>query len=110
MVKVCRLGDTPGEANAFGNIGNVHLTLGQYSEALNYQEQALEIERKIGDTTGEGSTLIDIGDVSYSLGQYTEALNYYKRALEIKRKIGPAPQPLICLGVSRISSTTAGTG
>jgi tetratricopeptide (TPR) repeat protein/CHAT domain-containing protein len=60
----------------------------QYSEALRYFQQALEISRKTGDSAGEGQTLNNMGVVYRNLGQYSRALEYFWQSLEISRKTG----------------------
>jgi tetratricopeptide (TPR) repeat protein len=81
------MGDEAREAIALTNIGIVYDHLGQYTEALNYHRQALEIDRKIDDVAGEVEGLTNIGIIYDELGQYTEALNYHRQALEIDRTL-----------------------
>jgi tetratricopeptide (TPR) repeat protein len=66
----------------------VYDNLGQYRKALDYYQQALEIQREIGDKGGVGNNLMNLGGVYDNLGQYRKALDYYQQALEIQREIG----------------------
>jgi tetratricopeptide (TPR) repeat protein len=85
---VCQIGDRAGEGATLDNIGGIYRSLGQYQEALEYHQQALDIQREVGDRAGEGATLNSIGVVYDSLGQYQEALEYYQQALDIRREVG----------------------
>jgi tetratricopeptide (TPR) repeat protein len=61
---------------------------GQYREALNYFQQALEMALEVGDRAGEGDTLNNIGLVYWNQGLYGQALENYNQALVIRREVG----------------------
>ncbi|ESA32197.1 tetratricopeptide tpr-1 repeat-containing protein [Leptolyngbya sp. Heron Island J] len=82
------IGDRQGESRSLTGFGSIADSLGQYSQALDYYEQALVISREIDDRTGEGATLNNIGLTYHNLGQYSQALNYYEQALRIMRETG----------------------
>ncbi|WP_322732528.1 CHAT domain-containing tetratricopeptide repeat protein [Nostoc sp. ChiQUE01b] len=65
-----------------------YYSLGQYSKALEFLQQALAIRKHIGDRAGEGTTLNSIGSVYDNLGQYLKALKFYEQALDIHREVG----------------------
>jgi tetratricopeptide (TPR) repeat protein len=77
-----------GEGISLTNIGGVYWNLGQYSQALNYYQQALAVSREIGDRSGEGYILSSMGGVYSNQGDYTQALTLYQQALAIRREIG----------------------
>jgi CHAT domain-containing protein/Tfp pilus assembly protein PilF len=64
----------------------VYYHLRQYSQALEYYQQALAICRENGDR--EGSILGGIGNVYSELGQYSLALEHHQQALAIHQEIG----------------------
>jgi CHAT domain-containing protein/Tfp pilus assembly protein PilF len=76
------------EGRTLFNIGLVYGQLGQYSQALEYSQQALAINREVGDRLWEGRTLNSLGIISDSLGQYAKALEFYQQALAIYKEIG----------------------
>ncbi|MFN5396923.1 MAG: CHAT domain-containing protein [Pseudanabaena sp.] len=70
------------------NIGLVYRELGQYTEALNYYQKALAINREIGDSSLRGIYLNNIGGIYQIIGQYSQSLDYYQQALVIGKQIG----------------------
>ena len=77
-------------------MGMVYRSLGQYTQALEYSQNALAILREVGKLpngeystarTWEGRTLYSIGLVYAMLGQYTQALDYSQQALSINREV-----------------------
>ena len=81
-------GNRQGEAASLGNMGVAYYSLGQYRRAIDFHEQALEIDREIGDLQGEGGSLCGLGNAYYSLGQYQRAIDFHEQSLAIKREIG----------------------
>ncbi len=71
---------------ALGNIGNIHHNLGKPDEALEYYQQALEINRKLGYEQGVAHNLNNIGTLYNELGEHDEALKCQEEALEISKK------------------------
>ena len=48
------MGDRAGEGKAYGNLGAAHQLLGDFSQAIKYHTQALEIAKEVNDRAGEG--------------------------------------------------------
>ena len=86
--KIARL---PAKSVALGNIGNIYHNLGKPDEALEYYQQALEINKKLGYEQGIAHNLSNIGTVYNDLGKHDEALKFQEEALEINRKIEDEP-------------------
>jgi CHAT domain-containing protein len=61
--------------------------LGDYAQAINYQQKYLDIARKYKDPQGEGIALGGLGLSYYYREEYTQALNYTLESLEISREI-----------------------
>nr|MBP9893572.1 tetratricopeptide repeat protein [Planctomycetota bacterium] len=70
------------------NIGGIYQVQGRYTEALEYFERALTIQRATGDRGGEGGTLNNIGAIYDNQGRYAEALGTYQQALAIWTEVG----------------------
>jgi len=86
--KIARL---PAKSVALGNIGNIYHNLGKPDEALEYYQQALEINKKLGYEQEIAHNLSNIGTVYNELGKHEEALKFQEEALEINRKIEDEP-------------------
>jgi tetratricopeptide (TPR) repeat protein len=76
----------PVKSAVLGNIGNIFHNLGKSHEALEYYQQALEINRKLGYEQGFAHNLNNIGNLYNELGEYDEALRCQEEALEISKK------------------------
>lgn len=61
---------------------------GQYSQALQILNDALNMSLEVGSRDTEGWTLHNLGSVYDSLGKKPEALGYYQQALAIRREVG----------------------
>ena len=59
----------------------------QYSRAINFYKQTLEIDRKIGDRRSEAIALENLGRAYNLLGQFQLAIDFYQQGLEIVRRI-----------------------
>jgi tetratricopeptide (TPR) repeat protein len=82
-----RIADPALNANHLGNLGNCHLSLGEYHRATDLYTQALAIARETGDRRGEGIDLGNLGNCHFSLGEYHRATDLYTQALAIDREI-----------------------
>ena len=78
-------------------MGRVYISMGQYTQALEYSQNALALLRKVAKLPNEdrstahiweGRTLNFIGLAYSDLGQYMPALEYSQQALAINREIG----------------------
>ena len=63
-------------------------TLGKMQQALDEEEQALEIYRGTAEGFGEAAALNEIGIVYHDLGQEQQALESLNQAMALRRKIG----------------------
>ena len=55
LVITQQIGDRQGEANSYGNLGNVYGYLGKYEKAEEYQKKALRINQEIKDRKAEAT-------------------------------------------------------
>ena len=64
------LGDRSGEGMAYSNLGNVHHSLRDLKNAIDYCERHLKIAKQLGDRSGEGNTYGNLGIVLFKLGDF----------------------------------------
>ena len=82
------LGDRSGIAWAIGNMGNVHLDQGRYTEAMECYSRHLTICEELGDRSGMSSAIGNMGIIHSAQGRYTEAMECYSRKLAICEELG----------------------
>lgn len=103
------IGDRDLESKALNNIANVvGLSQGDYSAALDYFEQSLQIHQEQGNQYAVGFSLTNLGWVSGILGDYETALNYHVRALAVAREVGNRTQEMYTL--INLSAAAVGKG
>ena len=77
-----------GEATLLSGLGNAHGALGNYTRAIDFYQQSLDISREIGNRQGEASSLGGLGIVYYFLRKYEQAIHFSQQWLDISREIG----------------------
>ena len=82
------IGERREEAMAYGNLGALLTSLGEYQKAKEHHEKALAITMEIGDRQGEAADYGNLGSVLYSLGEYKKAKEHHEKALAITMEIG----------------------
>jgi tetratricopeptide (TPR) repeat protein len=72
-------------SGSYNNIGGVYDNMGEYSKALSYYEEALEILKNIlpANHPKLAASYNNIGTTCYNMRDYSKALVYYERALDI---------------------------
>lgn len=70
-------------SQTLNTIGVIYTHLGDYSKALKYLNQCLEINKKMGYQYGIARNLNNIGAIYYYQGEYPKALEYYEEVLNI---------------------------
>ncbi len=81
-----------GKGTALNNLGEIHDTLGQYDQALNFYQQASEVYKVIQDKEGIGVALNNIAAIYVAKGDYAESLKYFQPALQIRKQAGDLPK------------------
>ena len=87
-----------GEASSLGNIGNIYQLLGDYPQALDYQEQSLVLIRELGDRAIEAKILNNIGflyerqEDDRAIASYQEAVSIYEEIRKSNQSLDPALQ------------------
>ncbi|MEZ0074663.1 BTAD domain-containing putative transcriptional regulator [Planotetraspora sp. GP83] len=97
------LGNRAREVAALCGLGDVHITLGQFSPAAQYFERALEITHATLDREGEITALCGLGHVRRAQGHFGRAAEYFQRALQIAHATGDRDGELNALcGLGRV--------
>ena len=76
------LGDKEGEGIAYGNLGDVYFSLGEFQEAITYHEKSLDIAREAKNCAEEGKACYAIGCCFKSLGSLDEAERWLRLSKE----------------------------
>ena len=86
-----QFGDKKSEAMTLTNIAVIYNAQGEYEEALDNNERALEIIKTIEDTSdvqnSKANILNNIGEYYKNIGDFKNALKYYNDSLLINREI-----------------------
>lgn len=77
------VGDLTGECRAHGNLGAVHLSLGNYINAMKCYQEQLDRSKDIKDTTLEAQAFGNLGITKMSLGRHEEAIGYFEQQLSL---------------------------
>lgn len=76
-----KAGDKINMAFARNNEANIHIEMGQYSQALDKHKSALEIRQQAKDSAGIAMSFNNIGFIYKDIGDYDQALNNFFFAL-----------------------------
>ena len=87
-----------GESNSLNNLGLVYYSLGQYSRAIDFYQQSLDIDQENGFQQSEANSLDNLGSAYYSLGQYSRAIDFYQQSLDIDQELEDRQGEAISLG------------
>ncbi|XP_062308244.1 G-protein-signaling modulator 2-like [Osmerus eperlanus] len=79
------LGDRAAQGRTYGNLGNTHYILGNFSDAVRAHEQRLLIAKEFGDRAAERRAHCNLGNAYIFLGQFERAADHYKRTLQLAR-------------------------
>ena len=82
------LGIISAEGAAYGNLGDVHLSLGDPKTARDYHERALEIAKGLGDRSDEGKAYGSLGEIHHSLSDFKTSIYYHACHLKIAKELG----------------------
>ncbi len=103
-----RLADRQAQAESRRGLAAVHRRLGRPDEALEYQRQALDLQRDRGDRRGQAAIRNDIAITQGGVGRLTEAADQLRQALELYRQVGDAHGEAAVLG--NLASVSQGLG
>ena len=81
------IGDKKGQASAYGNLGTVFQSVGQYTKAEEHLQKALTIYEEIGDKGGVGASYLNLGELCRELQLNAKSQEFANKALEISYEI-----------------------
>jgi len=83
-----KLGRQEGMASAYGNLGLIYRTCGDFDRAEEMHKEALAINDKLGRQEGMARQYGNLGVVYQTRGNLDRAEEMYKKALAINEKLG----------------------
>ena len=89
--------DLSSKSYFFNFLGMIKQIKGNYTNALQYYENALQIDESLNDIAGKSTDLNNIGAIYLTLGKYDEALENYRQSLEIVERLGDQASKISCL-------------
>ncbi|KAM9642466.1 G-protein-signaling modulator 1 isoform 2-T2 [Trichechus inunguis] len=84
---VKELGDRAAQGRAYGNLGNTHYLLGNFTEAIAFHKERLAIAKEFGDKAAERRAYSNLGNAHIFLGRFDVAAEYYKKTLQLSRQL-----------------------
>ncbi|EHB04828.1 G-protein-signaling modulator 1 [Heterocephalus glaber] len=84
---VKELGDRAAQGRAYGNLGNTHYLLGNFTEATTFHKERLSIAKEFGDKAAERRAYSNLGNAHIFLGRFDVAAEYYKKTLQLSRQL-----------------------
>jgi CHAT domain-containing protein len=79
------------ESLLLGLMAQYHRFSGNYAEALNLNQQALQRQESMGIKPAIVHTLMQLGEVYTELGDYHQANSYHQKSLKLAQSIGNQP-------------------
>ncbi|MCK5169497.1 MAG: tetratricopeptide repeat protein [Bacteroidales bacterium] len=74
-------------SEAYNNIGIIYKLQGEFNEAFNFHQKALDASSLALDQNEIANTLNYIGSLYWSNSQYDSSLFYYEKSIEVYREI-----------------------
>jgi tetratricopeptide (TPR) repeat protein len=93
------------KATYYNNLGYIKDDQGDYENAIEYHEKALEIRQKTlpPNHPDLAQSYNNIGGVYDNMGEYSKALSFYEKALEIYQKTLPPNHPDLATSYNNIA-------
>jgi tetratricopeptide (TPR) repeat protein len=77
-----------GQAAALSKLGAAYQKEGDFSKAIEYFEQAINLSREMGDRKAEAIIISNLGSVYENQGDLVHAVELYEHALLISKEVG----------------------
>jgi len=68
----------------YNKIGLILYKMGNFDDALLYQNKSLSLAKELNDTKGQATTLKDIANIYLSKRELDKAVNYYNQSLDLQ--------------------------
>lgn len=75
------------EAGGYGNLANVHASMGHIGEAIDMAYRSLTISEQIGDVRGTAACLTTVSSLKASMGDRGSSLDLLRRALALYKQV-----------------------
>jgi tetratricopeptide (TPR) repeat protein len=72
---------------ALNGIGSLHASHYDFSQAVDFFTEALEVARRLGDERGIADTLSQLGNFYYNMGKLELGVKHYQEALALSQKL-----------------------
>ncbi len=82
------MNDRTSEAKAAAGLGNVHLNIGDVSNALKYHELDLGLSQEFDDSNGQIRAFGNLGSTMEALGNGDESIKMFERQLSVAVQMG----------------------
>jgi hypothetical protein len=92
------LDDQISEAKAAAGLGNVHLSIGDLSNALKYHELDLRLSSEFEDSAGKIRAFGNLGSTMEAIGNREESIKMFDRQLSVAVQMGDHVGQTIALG------------
>lgn len=81
------MGDLRGECKAHGHLGAVHISLGNYTNAMKCYEEQLERAKELRDCALETQALGNLGISRLNMGHFEDAIGYFEQQLALLEQV-----------------------
>lgn len=75
------INDLKGECRAHGNLGAVHMSLGNYTNAIKCYEDQLERAKELRESVIEAQAFGNLGIARLNMGHYEDAIGFLEQQL-----------------------------
>jgi tetratricopeptide (TPR) repeat protein len=79
--------DRNGERKSLGNLGNAYYSLGDYTKAIDYHQQSLDIAKEIDNKSGQGTALNNLGLTLFKSRNLPQAETTLRDAIQVLESI-----------------------
>lgn len=84
---VTALDDYASMGRAYGNLGNTHYLLGNFSLAVENHKKRLELAQKTNDKQAERRAYLNLGNANVFIGNFNEAIENYSATLKSAQEL-----------------------
>ena len=95
----CRtLEDEAGEAAALSGLGEVYQSMGEFSTALRYHQDHLNISQRLGDRPAQLRAYLNLGGTHEAMKDYDQAKSCHEQCLSIATLVNDRVAKIKALG------------
>ena len=81
------MNDVKGECKAHGSLGAVHMSLGNYTNAMKCYEEQLDRSRELNDQQLEAQAFGNLGIARLNMGHYEDAIGYFEQQMAMLEQL-----------------------